>query len=312
MRVAFAGTPEFAARALEAIVAAGHEIVLVLTQPDRPAGRGMRQQQSPVKQFAAGLGSPVVQPASLRDPASWLPIIQAAPDVLVVAAYGLILPQGVLDIARLGAINIHASLLPRWRGAAPIQRAILAGDRETGITIMRMDAGLDTGPILLAQSIPIRDDDNAASLHDALAALGSRLVVEALNALDAGTAKEQPQPQQGVSYAAKLGKSEALIDWQRPASEIDRQIRAFNPVPGATTSSRGTPIKIWQAELLGHLGDDPGVLVAAGTDGVMVACGTGALRIVSLQKAGGKRLAASDFLAGFRLQAGERLGSTDD
>ena len=255
MKVAFAGTPEFARIALEAIAQAGFDIVLVLTQPDRPAGRGMKLQASPVKQFAVRHGWPVAQPRSLRldgkypddAAAARQAIADAGADVMVVAAYGLILPQWVLDAPRLGCLNIHASLLPRWRGAAPIHRAIEAGDAETGVTIMQMDAGLDTGDMLLRESTPI-GDDTTARLHDRLAAMGGRLIVEALKRADAGTLRPEPQPAEGVTYAHKVEKSEAHIDWSLDAATIVRRIRAFDPFPGATSSLGGDAVKLWAAE----------------------------------------------------------------
>jgi len=306
MRVAFAGTPAFAAVSLEAIAAAGHDIVLVLTQPDRPAGRGMAPTRSAVKQLAERLGLPIHQPERLRDSEAQAPLRDARPDVLVVAAYGLILPQAVLDIPRLGAINVHGSLLPRWRGAAPIHRAIMAGDAVTGITIMQMDAGLDTGPMLLAESIPIAADDSTGSLHDRLAALGGVLVVRALDALANGTLHAEPQPAAGVTYAAKIDKREARIDWSRPAAEIERHIRALRPAPGAVSTLRCQDVKLWRAHV--HEGrGTPGEVLAAGADGIDVACGEGALRVVELQRAGGRRLPPADFLRGFPVAAGERF-----
>ena len=306
MRIVFAGTPDFAVPALEAVVAAGHYVAAVLTQPDRPAGRGLAAVASRVKQAAARRGIPVLQPATLKSPAAQGELQALAPDALVVAAYGLILPQAVLDIPRLGAINIHASLLPRWRGAAPIHRALLAGDRETGISIMQMDAGLDTGPVLLREALPILPEDTAGTLHDRLAALGARLVVSALDGLARGALVATPQPAAGATYAAKLEKQEARIDWTRPAAEIARQVRAFNPVPGATARVRGTEVKVWQAAPAGGTGE-PGAVIAIDPQGIVVAAGTGALRLEALQRAGGKRLSASDLLRGFPLAVGERF-----
>jgi len=306
MRIVFAGTPEFSAKALEAILAAGHPVPLVLTQPDRPAGRGMSMQASPVKQLALKQSLPVSQAASLKSAEARQPIIDAEADIMVVAAYGLILPQAVLDIPRLGCVNIHASLLPHWRGAAPIQRAILAGDAETGVTIMRMEAGLDTGPMLLKENLPIVDADTAATLHDKLAALGARLIVEALPRLERGELPGETQPSDGVSYAPKLAKSEAVLDWRRSASELERAVRAFNPFPGALGQIDDQAIKVWSAELVTGRGA-PGTVLAVGADGIVVACGEGALRLTELQKPGGKRLAAADFLHGFPLKPGRRL-----
>ena len=306
MRIVFAGTPDFAVPALEALVAAGHDVAAVLTQPDRPAGRGLAAAASPVKQAAVRRGIPVLQPATLKTPAAQDELRALAPDALVVAAYGLILPQAILDIPRLGAINIHASLLPRWRGAAPIQRALLAGDRETGVSIMRMEAGLDTGPVLLREALPILPEDTAGTLHDRLAALGARLVVAALDGLARGTLVAAPQPVDGVTYAAKLEKHEARIDWTRPAVQIERQVRAFNPFPGATARVRGIELKVWRAAPADGTGE-PGAVIAIDARGIVVAAGSGALRLESLQRAGGKRLSARDFLRGFPLAVGERF-----
>lgn len=311
MRVVFAGTPEFAAQALAAILADGNEVVLVLTQPDRPAGRGMSLQASPVKQLALQHGLPVHQPSSLKSEEACQPIIEARPDVMVVAAYGLILPQAALDIPRLGCLNIHASLLPRWRGAAPIQRAILAGDAKTGVTIMRMEAGLDSGPMLLKESLPIADTETAGTLHDKLAALGARLIVEALPKLERGELPGDIQPEEGVAYAAKLEKAEAALDWRRPALLLDRAVRAFNPFPGATAQMDGQIIKIWRVAAVPGTGE-PGTVLAAGADGIVVACGEGALCLTELQKAGGKRLPAADFLRGFALKPGQRFALAAD
>lgn len=306
MRIVFAGTPEFAAQALAAILAAGQSVPLVLTQPDRPSGRGMALKASPVKQLALEHGLQVHQPASLKSAESRQPIIDASPDVMVVAAYGLILPQAALDIPRLGCINIHASLLPRWRGAAPIQRAILAGDAETGVTLMRMEAGLDTGPMLLKGRLPITDADRAATLHDKLAALGARLIVEALPRLARGELPGEPQPAEGVTYAAKLEKSEAALDWRQTAVALSRAVRAFDPFPGTFARIEGQTIKVWRAEPAPGAGE-PGTVLAANVDGILVACGEGALRLVELQKSGGKRLQAADFLHGFALKPGQRF-----
>lgn len=306
MRIVFAGTPEFAAQALAAILAAGQSVPLVLTQPDRPSGRGMALKASPVKQLALEHGLQVHQPASLKSAESRQPIIDASPDAMVVAAYGLILPQAALDIPRLGCINIHASLLPRWRGAAPIQRAILAGDAETGVTLMRMEAGLDTGPMLLKGRLPITDADCAVTLHAKLAALGARLIVEALPRLARGELPGEPQPAEGVTYAAKLEKSEAALDWRQTAVALSRAVRAFDPFPGTVARVEGQTIKVWRAEPAPGAGE-PGTVLAANADGILVACGEGALRLVELQKSGGKRLQAADFLHGFALKPGQRF-----
>lgn len=305
MKVAFAGTPEFAAAALEAILAAGFDVPLVLTQPDRPAGRGMQLQPSPVKRVALAAGIPVHQPEKLRTPEQQTPLADVQADVLVVAAYGIILPQAVLDLPRHGCLNIHASLLPRWRGAAPIHRAIQAGDAETGITIMQMDAGLDTGPMLLSRAEAIHADDTTGSLHDRLALLGAEMIVEALRALPGGLTAT-PQPADGVTYAAKIGKAEASIDWNRPAVELERAIRAFNPFPGAVATLQQTPVKLWRARAIDAAGTPGEVLLAEGA-GVIVACGEGALCITELQKPGGKRLPAADFLRGMPIAAGSRF-----
>jgi methionyl-tRNA formyltransferase len=307
MRVAFAGTPEFAARALARIVAAGHVVPLVLTQPDRPSGRGLAQKPSPVKEFARERGLAVHQPTSLRTIDAQRPILEAEPEVLVVAAYGLILPQAVLDIPRRGCVNIHASLLPRWRGAAPIQRALLAGDVETGITIMQMDAGLDTGPMLLCRSLSIGARDTAGSLHDRLAELGAELIVDALERLEAGGLDPKPQPAEGATYAAKLEKQEAEIDWRESAQVLDRRVRAFDPVPGAYAHFGADTLKIWQsAPEPGH-GGEPGTVLEIDRAGILVACGEGALRLTEVQRPGGKRLSSRDFLAGFPIARGSRF-----
>jgi methionyl-tRNA formyltransferase len=311
MRIVFAGTPDFAVPALEALVAAGEDIVLVLTQPDRPSGRGLAIAESAVKRAALAHRLEVFQPPTLRDAGAQARLAALSPDLMVVAAYGLILPQAVLDIPRLGAINIHASLLPRWRGAAPIQRAILAGDGETGISIMRMEAGLDTGPVLLSAPIPIEPHDTAGTVHDELAALGGRLVLEVVELLGAGPLRGVTQPAEGVTYAAKIGKGEARIDWARSAADIDCKIRAFNPVPGASTTLDGAEVKVWRARPLAiRDGATPGtILRASASDGLVVACVEGALALDELQKAGGKRLAAADFLRGTRLEPGRRFGA---
>ena len=303
MRLIFAGTPEFSAHALRAILAAGHSVPLVLTQPDRPSGRGMALRASPVKELALVSGIEVFQPQSLKDLSAQDRVRAVGADVIVVAAYGLILPQAVLDLPRFGCINIHASLLPRWRGAAPIQRAILAGDSETGVCIMQMEAGLDTGPVLLSSSLPINIEDTAASLHDKLAGLGARQIVEALEKLPLPST---PQQEVGVTYAAKIDKSEAPLDWRLSAAQLARQVRAFNPFPGASTNLNGQTIKVWGAEVVDSATQDkaPGTVVAADRQGIVVACGDSSLRLTELQKAGGKRLPAASFLAGTSLPAG--------
>ena len=317
MRLIFAGTPEFARVALERLHGAGFAIGLVLTQPDRPAGRGMKLQASPVKRFAQERGIAVAQPRSLRldgkypdDARAAREAIEAArADVMVVAAYGLILPQWVLDGPRLGCLNIHASLLPRWRGAAPIQRAIEAGDTETGVTIMQMDAGLDTGDMLLAERIPIAPDDTTASLHDKLAVLGGRLIVEALEIAACGGLTRTKQPEDGVTYAHKIEKAESPIDWTQPADAIARKVRAFDPAPGASARLAAETVKIWRAASLPGRGTvAPGTIVAVDARGIGVACGDGArLEITELQRAGGKRLPAAEFVRGFPLAPGMRF-----
>lgn len=314
MKIIFAGTPEFAAVALKALYEAGYDIPLVLTQPDRPAGRGMQLHPSPVKQFAVSHGMAVTQPISLRLDGKHPEAAQAAHDllrstphdVMVVAAYGLILPRTVLEIPRHGCINIHASLLPRWRGAAPIHRAIEAGDKETGITIMQMEEGLDTGPMLSMRSLSIEATDTTGSLHDKLAALGGVMIVDTLRKLEAGSVIAMPQPEAGTNYAEKISKEEAALDFTQPANTLERKIRAFNPFPGACARFQETPIKVWDAQTLpGDTSAKPGqILTANSHDGVVVACGTGALRLTELQKPGGKRLPAAEFLKGFPLEEG--------
>ena len=303
MKLIFAGTPEFAATALQALIDAGHTIALVLTQPDRRAGRGMTLQASPVKRLAAAHGIEVYQPTSLRDAAAQAHLQQVGAEAMVVAAYGLILPQAVLDIPKYGCINIHASLLPRWRGAAPIQRAILAGDQQTGVSIMQMEAGLDTGPVMKIGAVSIEPSDNATSLHDKLASLGATLIVEALRELPLSAIT---QPEAGVTYAAKIEKAEAPLDWRHSAAQLGRQVRAFNPFPGALAVCAGQSIKVWTAEPLeGTEGTgSPGEVIAVDRHGIVVACATGALRLTELQKAGGKRLPAAQFLAGTPLEKG--------
>ncbi len=305
MRLVFAGTPPFAAAALDALADAGHDIVRVLTQPDRPAGRGMKLVHSAVKQAALARGLPVAQPASLKTPEVQAELAALAPDVMVVAAYGLILPQAVLDLPRHGCLNIHASLLPRWRGAAPIQRAILAGDTETGITIMQMDAGLDTGAMLTQTGVPIHPSDTAGSLHDALATAGAAAIVGALARLD--TLAPQAQDEARATYAAKLSKDEAQLDWTLPADVLARAVRAYDPVPGAWTLLDGTPLKVWAADVVAGDGA-PGTVRAAHGGEIHVACGRGALALRTLQPAGGKRMTAAAFLAGRPLAPGTRLG----
>jgi methionyl-tRNA formyltransferase len=304
LRVVFAGTPPFAARALEALVAAGHSVVLVLTQPDRPAGRGMRLASSAVAQIAERLGLRLFKPATLRHPESVAPLREAAPDVIVVAAYGLILPREVLDVPASGCINIHASLLPRWRGAAPIQRALLAGDAKTGVTLMQMDPGLDTGAILARHEVPIGIRDTAASLTETLSELGAQAIVDALAQIDSLHAT--PQDNAHATYAAKITKAEARIDWNRPSLEIDRAIRAFNPVPGAESRLGGETLKIWEASPVAGAGR-PGEVLDAQAGRLIVGCADGALQLQVVQRAGGRRLKADDFLRGTPLARGTLL-----
>jgi len=309
VRIVFAGTPEFAERALARLLEAGHDIALVLTQPDRPSGRGLRCTQTPVKRLAVARGIEVYQPASLKAPEHTARVAAAAPEAIVVAAYGLILPQALLGLAPLGAINIHASLLPRWRGAAPIQRAIMAGDAETGITIMRMDSGLDTGPMLMQRAIAIQPNDDAGSLHDKLAALGAEMIVEALAALRRGPIPATTQAAAGVSYAHKLRKEDAILDWSRPAHELARLVRALRPVPGAASGPGADALKIWDAKSVEGEGV-PGTVIAVGDAGITVACGRGALAIRRLQRPGGKPVDAAAFLRGRPVVVGERLHAT--
>ncbi|MYM83833.1 methionyl-tRNA formyltransferase [Duganella sp. FT50W] len=309
MKVIFAGTPEFAAVALQSLHEAGFEIPLVLTQPDRPAGRGMQLQSSAVKQYALSQGIEVLQPLSLRmdskDPqraeeakAAHQRLLSTPYDVMVVAAYGLILPRSTLDLKP--CLNIHGSLLPRWRGAAPIHRAIEAGDRETGITIMQMEEGLDTGPMLLIEKVAIDDSDTTGSLHDKLAALGGKMIVAALQ--NYAQLEAVAQPEEGVNYASKISKEEAALDFSQSAEEIGRKIRAFNPFPGAHGTVNEVVVKLWGAEVVAASGPAGQVLSADAQQGIVVACGTGALRLTSLQKPGGKRLPAAEFIKGFPLE----------
>ena len=307
MRVVFAGTPAFAVPALEALIGAGHRIDLVLTQPDRRAGRGLSMAPSAVKQVAARRGIPVFQPASLKDADALARLREARSDVLVVVSYGLILPQAVLDIPPRGALNIHASLLPRWRGAAPIQRALLAGDPMTGVCIMQMDAGLDTGPVLLREAVAIESDDTAGTLHDKLATVGAKLIVAALDGIGRGELQALVQPAEGVTYAHKIDKAETCVDWSRSAAEIERQVRAFNPAPGAVARLRGDDVKLWRARPLEASTAPPGTVLRVGRDGIDVACGSGAVRVTELQRAGGKRLPADAFLRGCAVARGERF-----
>ncbi|WP_312571511.1 methionyl-tRNA formyltransferase [Stutzerimonas balearica] len=309
MRIVFAGTPEFAAQHLEALLQAGYQVVAVYTQPDRPAGRGQKLMPSPVKQLALQHGLPVMQPATLRDAEAQHALAALQPDLMVVVAYGLILPQAVLDTPRLGCINSHASLLPRWRGAAPIQRAIEAGDSESGVTVMQMEAGLDTGPMLLKVRTPIGPSDTGGSLHDRLAALGAQAVVEAVARLQAGSLPGERQDDTLATYAHKLSKDEARLDWQRPAAELERLVRAFNPWPICHSSLAGDVLKVHAARLVPGQGE-PGRILAVGKDGLTVACGTGALQLTRLQLPGGKPLDFADLYNSRREQfaPGQVLG----
>jgi len=304
VNIVFAGTPAFAATALQAILAAGHTVQLVLTQPDRPSGRGRKIRPAAVKELALRLGLPLLQPERLADGEIEGFIREERVDAMVVAAYGLIVPPRILGLPRHGCINIHASLLPRWRGAAPIQCALLAGDAETGITIMQMDEGLDTGPILLQAPLAIGATDTAGTLHDRLAALGARLIVAALSL----PAAPRPQDQALATYAPKIDPAQAEIRWSDDAAAIDRQVRAFNPVPGAHTRLKEMPLKIWRARPQADGGARPGTVIAADAGGIVVACGSGALRILELQRAGGRSMAARAFLAGCEVTPGASMG----
>ncbi len=317
MRIAYAGTPEFAVPALRALAASRHTVVGVLTQPDRPAGRGRESTASPVKSLALELGLPVAQPASLVAADARAPLVQWRCELLIVVAYGLLLPRAVLDLPPLGCLNIHASLLPRWRGAAPIQRAILAGDSQTGVTIMRLDEGLDTGPALAQRRVPIGAHTNSAQLQSLLAQTGAELLLATLDALEAGTARAEPQSAQGITYARKIDKHEARIDWRQDALAIDRQVRAFNPWPVAETCWEGRRVRIWEAECAtpssgsGSTGAPPGILACgavarANEQGIEVICGEGALRITRLQLPGRRALPAAEFIRGQAL-AGARF-----
>jgi methionyl-tRNA formyltransferase len=310
LRVGFAGTPAFAATALRSIAEAGFSIALVLTRPDKPKGRGLKEAASEVKLEAGRRGFEALQPPSLRTPEGRAPVLAQPLDVLVVAAYGLILPQDVLRWPRHGCLNIHASRLPRWRGAAPIQRAIEAGDRHTAITIMQMDEGLDTGPIVDVAPVAIEPRETAGSLHDKLAAVGARAIVDALERLERdGSLSSTAQPDEGATYARKIGRDDARIDWSRDAAAIDRQVRAFDPVPGASTELAGQPLKVWRAEPAdGRTRAGPGTVVAI-DDAWTVATGEGALRILELQPAGGRRMTAKAFAAGRAVVPGAVLGA---
>ncbi|WBM38472.1 methionyl-tRNA formyltransferase [Alcaligenes faecalis] len=311
MRIVFAGTPDFARIALEALLAQGFDVPLVMTQPDRPAGRGMKLSPSPVKQAAVNANIPVLQPHSLRLDGKYpeeaaqarQTLLDLQPDLMVVAAYGLILPKWTLELPRYGCFNIHASLLPRWRGAAPIQRAIQAGDAATGITIMQMDEGLDTGDMLVRSELAIRDDHSAATLHDDLAQLGAQALLEALQQVRDGTLQATPQPEEGVTYAEKLSKAESVLDLSQPAKELERRIRAFDPVPGSTLPLPGLeqPVKVWCAQAVEQKHSaEPGQVLNVSAQGIDVACGEGVLRLLELQKAGSKRQPVAVFVQGWQ------------
>jgi methionyl-tRNA formyltransferase len=312
MKIIFAGTPVFAASALANLIKGGHEIVLVLTQPDRPAGRGMKTVASAVKLLALENGIALLQPTTLKSPALHAQLTALGADVMVVAAYGLILPEAILGVPRDGCLNIHASLLPRWRGAAPIQRAILAGDQETGITIMQMDTGLDTGAMLLTAPIPVEQNDTTQTLHDKLCRLGAHCIVEALTLLQQGKLVANTQNEALACYAPKIKKTEAKIDWQQDVEQVSRVIRAFNPNPGAYTHMQSNVLKIWQAKVITGDTDHPGKIIATGRDGIIVACGRGMVVMQTLQKPGGKKLSAAQFLTGYAIQPGDFFSSTND
>ena len=304
MRLIFAGTPEFAAIALGALISAGHDIVLVLTQPDRPAGRGLKLVPSAVKKVSQKHGLRVEQPLTLKNENARTLIAAAHADAMIVAAYGLMLPKDILTLPRLGCINIHASMLPRWRGAAPIQRAILAGDADTGVTLMQMDEGLDTGDMLMKRAIPIGEEETAGELHERLAVLGAELVVAGLQSLPAPVKQDAAL----ATYAAKVTKEEALVDWREDAAVIARKVRAYNPFPGSHTTRAGERIKIWRARVANQGSGMPGTVCQIAPGELVIACGQGALAVLELQRASGKRLAVEPFLAGYPIEHGTQLG----
>lgn len=311
MRVVFAGTPDFAVPTLRSMVDAGHDVAMVLTQPDRPAGRGRRTVAGPVKQYALEAGLPVRQPETVENPSLLEELRSLRPQVMVVAAYGLLLKRSVLDLPELGCINVHASLLPRWRGAAPIQRAIEAGDAQTGISIMQMDPGLDTGPVLARRAVPIEPTDTGGSLHDRLAPLGAELLVETLARLAAGAVEAAPQDDAAATYAEKITAADSRLDWSQPAEQLERRVRAMNPWPVVRVRHDDESLRVWAAEAVA--GDPasarPGEILRVARHGIDVACGAGILRITTLQREGGKRLPVADFLNGYPLRAGERFDS---
>lgn len=312
LRIIFMGTPELAAASLSVLLREpGFQIVAVVTQPDRPKGRDLKLQASPVKELAVKAGLPVLQPAKAREESFIAELRALQPELIAVAAFGQILPKAILDLPRWGCLNVHTSLLPKYRGASPIQSAILNGETETGVTIMRMDVGLDTGDSLTQRTTPIRDEDNAATLHDRLAQLGAELLVQTIPDYVAGKIQPQPQQHELATHVAKIKKEEGRIDWQQPARSIWNRIRAFTPWPGAFTFLPAQPrpvlLKIWQAEIMSGQGT-PGEILTADKKGVMIACGEGALRVTSLQREGGRRMIAAEFLAGHPLRAGTKLG----